>query len=303
MRIEHLKYFLNICETNSLNKSAQQLFVSQPALTKMIQAMENDYGLALFQRSKKGIFPTEAGKRLIPHAQKIIDEYNLAVSSMLSTVDGLQHMAIFINPILSATFSDALCTALKRNFPTFDFSISEIFTPALVEQFKSQQHAVGIISSERRVENDMQQMNVQTIEIAADTMVGVCTKTSKLSAHEAIDLDTIENINCIYSTYCFYHNSHRFINQKVSYSYLQDFALIHQQMQLNKDTLAVLPASLVRNHFVYPDTVEIPVYPKTAITYSLVVPDSVLNSALKNIVYFLVDTLRALLGCPDEKPF
>ena len=296
MRIEHLKYFLNICETNSLNKSAQQLFVSQPALTKIIQSMENDYGMLLFQRSKRGIFPTEAGERLIPHAKNIIKEYDLAISSMLSTTTISKDIAILINPMLSMAFSDALYTSLNSNFPSFKFSISEIFTPSLAQLLESQQPAIGIIASENSVDLGMEQMNLQTIEIAMDKMVSVCAKNSKLSAHKVIDLDTIEDINCIYATYCFYHSRHRFPNQKVHYSYLQDSMLIHQQLQLNNNMIAVFPASIVCNSFIYTDIVQVPVLPETTISYKLVVSEAVLNSSLKNIVYFLVDTLRKLLN-------
>lgn len=296
MRIEYLKYFLNICETNSLNKSAQQLFISQPALTKIIQSMENDFGMQLFQRSKKGIFLTEAGERLIPYAQNIVKEYDQAISSMLSTTTITKDIAILINPILAKAFSEALYTSLNKNFPTFHFSISEIFTPSLTQLLDLQQPAIGIIASENNADSEMEQMNFQTIEIASDKMVGVCAKSSKLSAHKVIDIDTIEDINCVYAAYCFYHTRDRFPNTKVKYSYLQDFTLIHQQLQLNNDTIAVLPASIVRNGFIYPDIVQVPILPETTISYKLVVTESVLNSSLKNIIYFLVETLRRLLN-------
>ena len=57
MNIQQLKALLAVIETGSLNKAAQQLHVSQPALTKSIQRLEAEVGVRLFSRNRKGCGP------------------------------------------------------------------------------------------------------------------------------------------------------------------------------------------------------------------------------------------------------
>ena len=64
MDIRRLKTFLAVCETGSLSRAAERLHISQPALTRRIQELESEYGAVLFERAKKGMTPTEAGRSL-----------------------------------------------------------------------------------------------------------------------------------------------------------------------------------------------------------------------------------------------
>jgi len=57
-----IEYFLSLSETLSFTKTAIEKFVSQPAVSKQIAAMEHDLGVELFERSYKSIKLTDAGK-------------------------------------------------------------------------------------------------------------------------------------------------------------------------------------------------------------------------------------------------
>lgn len=64
MRLENLHYFLAVAEESHVGRAAQRLGVSQPALTKGIQRLEQDLGLPLFERSAKGMTLTRVGAAL-----------------------------------------------------------------------------------------------------------------------------------------------------------------------------------------------------------------------------------------------
>ena len=61
MNIDQLRYFKQICECHSLNKAAQELYISQPALTKSIRAIEKELNIELLVRTKNGVYPSEIG--------------------------------------------------------------------------------------------------------------------------------------------------------------------------------------------------------------------------------------------------
>lgn len=63
---------LDLNETKNITKTAQKLYMTQPAITKRIQKMEEELQCTLFLRSKKGILFTPAGEQILPYAKEIL---------------------------------------------------------------------------------------------------------------------------------------------------------------------------------------------------------------------------------------
>jgi DNA-binding transcriptional LysR family regulator len=61
-----------VAELGQLTRAAEVLHVSQPAITAQIKALEDEVGLALFERTPSGMLLTMAGERLLAHAQKVL---------------------------------------------------------------------------------------------------------------------------------------------------------------------------------------------------------------------------------------
>lgn len=70
-----LKVFQSVAKNLSFTKAAQELFISQPAVTKHIQELESNYNTRLFERNGNSISLTEAGKLLQKHCIYILDAY------------------------------------------------------------------------------------------------------------------------------------------------------------------------------------------------------------------------------------
>lgn len=70
-----LKVFQSVAKNLSFTKASQELFVSQPAITKHIQELETCYQTRLFERQGSKISLTEAGELLLKHSEKILDDY------------------------------------------------------------------------------------------------------------------------------------------------------------------------------------------------------------------------------------
>lgn len=70
-----LKVFQSVAKNLSFTKASQELFVSQPAITKHIQELESTYQARLFDRQGSKISLTEAGKLLWEHCGRILEDY------------------------------------------------------------------------------------------------------------------------------------------------------------------------------------------------------------------------------------
>lgn len=74
-----IEYFIELCKTMNFTKAAQNLYVSQPAISKQISSLEKEIGFKLFDRTNKDICLTPSGKLFYEFFLKTINEYKKTV--------------------------------------------------------------------------------------------------------------------------------------------------------------------------------------------------------------------------------
>lgn len=70
-----LRVFITAAKTLNFTKCAEQLYISQPAVSKHIGELESRYKVQLFERSGSRLALTEAGRVMLEHAERIADGY------------------------------------------------------------------------------------------------------------------------------------------------------------------------------------------------------------------------------------
>ncbi|CAM5254692.1 LysR family transcriptional regulator OS=Streptomyces tendae OX=1932 GN=GUR47_15385 PE=3 SV=1 [Streptomyces tendae] len=76
VHVRDLRYFATVAEELHFTRAAERLYVSQPALSKQIRALERQLGAELFRRDPQGVTLTEAGAALLPHAQRVLADWS-----------------------------------------------------------------------------------------------------------------------------------------------------------------------------------------------------------------------------------
>ena len=76
MELKQLQYFIVCAQELSFSGAAQKLFTTQPNVSKVIKALEEELGYQLFERHSKGISLTESGEKLYEYALKINENLN-----------------------------------------------------------------------------------------------------------------------------------------------------------------------------------------------------------------------------------
>ncbi|MBQ7288219.1 MAG: LysR family transcriptional regulator, partial [Clostridia bacterium] len=76
MNILHLKYAVEIAQTKSISKAAENLYMGQPNLSRAIKELEESLGITIFKRTSKGISITPDGEEFLQYAKKIIAQVN-----------------------------------------------------------------------------------------------------------------------------------------------------------------------------------------------------------------------------------
>ena len=82
MEIRHLSYFVEVAEQRSFTKAARRLNVSQPALSKCISNLEEEFGLKLFVRRTGSIALTEDGQAALEIARELLSHFQEAQAQM-----------------------------------------------------------------------------------------------------------------------------------------------------------------------------------------------------------------------------
>lgn len=76
MKIEHLRYFISVANTKSINHAAKELYISQQQLNNILTSLEEEMQLTLLVRTNKGVSLTEDGAEFVKYAEKILTDYS-----------------------------------------------------------------------------------------------------------------------------------------------------------------------------------------------------------------------------------
>lgn len=113
-----LRYFLAVVDTGSFSKAAAQANVTQPTLSVGIGKLERLIGATLFHRTSQRVHLTEAGSRLLPHARRIENDFNLAVRSAVGASETSVVRLGVLSTIPTPTLERLVAEHRRRDDPT-----------------------------------------------------------------------------------------------------------------------------------------------------------------------------------------
>lgn len=204
MDIQHLKNFVEIARQQSFTRAAEQLFITQPILTRCIKMLEGELGVKLIERSSKHFRLTDAGEKLYVQATEILEQYQ----DIFRSIDDVKQASVgqvkISTPgVLLDTYFAPLLTAFRQNNPGIDISIVEEGSTLTGQAVMNGDVDIGLVMLP--VAN-MSQMEV--ISVICDE-VGVLTrKDHPLAQKASVHLCELQDVDIItYSHTTTLHNS------------------------------------------------------------------------------------------------
>ncbi len=126
MNLRQIRYFIAAAETESVSRAAQELGISQSAITSAIQALEYETGASLFVRHAKGVRLTHEGHQLVLHARRImaaVADARRAVSVRPEAMAG--DLNVGVTHMVSGYYLADLLARFRRVFPQVDVRVVE----------------------------------------------------------------------------------------------------------------------------------------------------------------------------------
>lgn len=145
MELDQLRYFLRVAERGSFTRAAEDLLISQPALSRSIQRLEEELGQPVFERKARSVSLTDVGTLLQARAREvlsIIDDTKAEISddgkSGLIRVGAIPTIAPYYLPDVLRRFSE--------QFPKATVLVQENTTDALLTSCKQGEIDVAVIA-------------------------------------------------------------------------------------------------------------------------------------------------------------
>lgn len=132
MTLRHLEIFLTVCRTMSMTKAAEQLNMSQPAVSKAIAELEDFYHAVLFDRIGRRICLSEAGTALKNYADTILSQYDESIA-FLRDGSAFQNCRLGVNVTVGETILSDLCLYIEKEVPGIRLRVN-VHNSAVIEQ-------------------------------------------------------------------------------------------------------------------------------------------------------------------------
>jgi LysR family hydrogen peroxide-inducible transcriptional activator len=137
MNLRDLRYFIALAETRHFGRAAEACFVSQPTLSTQLKKLEEELGVALFERAPRNILLTPAGEQILRHAK-------LALSHVASMQEIAKHtknpesasIRLGIFPTLAPYLLPHVVPKLRKRFPNLELLLIEEKTEILIHQLR-----------------------------------------------------------------------------------------------------------------------------------------------------------------------
>jgi LysR family hydrogen peroxide-inducible transcriptional activator len=146
MNLQQLEYIIAVDNHRHFARAAEACFVTQPTLSMMIQKLEEELQVKIFDRGKQPIAPTKAGALLIQQARKILNEARRMQEIVRELNDQIAgRLNIGIIPTLAPYLLPYFVKNLLEQYPALELHIEEMNTQTITGQLKREQIDVGIL--------------------------------------------------------------------------------------------------------------------------------------------------------------
>jgi LysR family transcriptional activator of glutamate synthase operon len=192
MEIKQVQYFLAVAEAGSFSSAADELYISQSSLSKQIIALEKELGLQLFDRSKRKISLTEAGKIFLKHAIHLNEIHKDMLTDIGEYKKTTASLSIAAIPVIAQYGIASYLAKFKIAYPNIVFNLEEREASTVLPALNKHEYDLAFI---RDYAVDLSQYSF--LEIVRDKLMVAVSKDHRFSTRKSLSLLELADENFI----------------------------------------------------------------------------------------------------------
>ena len=202
MTLQQIYYALTIAREGSMNKAAEKLFISQPTLTNAMKDLENEIGIALFNRTNKGVSVTGEGREFLATARQIYTQYEMLQEKYGPKGNLKRRFGVSCQHYSFAT--KAFVNTVKKygyDIQNYEFAIRETRTKEVIEDVASGKSEVGVLYlsnfNQKYIQKLLQNNNLEFRYLYSCTAQVYLYKDHPLANESSITLSQLQEYPCM----------------------------------------------------------------------------------------------------------
>ncbi|WP_025027306.1 LysR family transcriptional regulator [Caldalkalibacillus mannanilyticus] len=145
MDIRWLKTFIISAKFENFRKASEELFLTQPAITKHIKRLEEHLNIQLFERNGKKVTLTPAGVKFLPYAKEFVSTYEQGLDRFESWKQGYNRkLTIAVAPQIASSFLPSLLRVFMNENPTIEVMINVMKSFEIGDEISAGKADVGL---------------------------------------------------------------------------------------------------------------------------------------------------------------
>ena len=188
MTLNQIYYFQTVARYENYRKAAEELYISQPSLSRSIASLESELGVLLFEKNGRGVNLTKGGKLFLEYADRIIDECEIAKNKMKEMAsDGGKIDIGYVFPLASHYIPHNVRDFLnKKENKNVTFNFFQNHTSAIAKKVRSGELDVGFGGY-------IDQEEFEFFPVLSEEMVLITPKGHELESHKKVSIQELRN--------------------------------------------------------------------------------------------------------------
>lgn len=185
--LRQLEYLVAVADRLNFREAAESCLVTQPALSSQLQQLEELLSLRLFERDKKRVLPTVAGRALAQRARELLqrtDEFVDLASTFTAPLAGTLRLGVI--PTIGPYFLPKVLGAVTERWPLLELYLREDQTERILARLVSGDLDVCLLALDVDLVS-----GVETLPLFSDPFVFACSDTHALASSESIKISDL----------------------------------------------------------------------------------------------------------------
>ena len=186
MNISQLEYFKVTCKYENISKAAQELHVSQSAISKSIKELEKEFEISLFNRYNNSLLLTPEGRDFLTLVDKVLSEVDLLYTSARDINNNNNVIRVGVSPLVGSCLLPPFYQELQDYDTSITLDTTELNTNKILTEIENENIDVGLIAS-----NEVNLSRLGYIHLLDVSLVFCTNIANKLATNKAINFNML----------------------------------------------------------------------------------------------------------------